>query len=201
MTVCARRATAERTRRSAAIIGWAVACVAPAASAATLDWAGHTWQLTSGGMAGVCEGDPANVSVDASGDLHLRISHDGGTWSASELFTTDRLGFGTYQWQIEGPLDKYDKNVVLGLFPYGPQANIGADGTNEIDIEYSRWGQENGDNGDFTDYPASGKTVGELSFTFSLSGLTSTSRFIPSLPAPRRSACCVGAPTGGSPRG
>ncbi|HVX96889.1 MAG TPA: EamA family transporter, partial [Polyangia bacterium] len=30
--------------------------------------------------------------------------------------------------------------VVVGLFPYGPAAGIGADGTNEIDIEYSRWG-------------------------------------------------------------
>ncbi len=162
----------------AALLGCVTWCFANAAGAATLDWAGHTWQLTSGGMAGVCDGNPANVSVDGNGYLHLRISHDGGTWSASELFTTDRLGFGTYQWQVEGPVDTYDKNVVLGLFPYGPQANIGSDGTNEIDIEYSRWGQANGPNGDFTDYPASGKTVGERSFTFSLSGLTSTSRFI-----------------------
>ena len=105
-------------------------------------------------------------------------SNDGGTWSASELFTNDRLGFGTYQWQVEGPIDTYDKNVVLGLFPYGPQANIGSDGTNEIDIEYSRWGQANGANGDFTDYPATGSTIGEQSFTFSLTGLTSTSRFV-----------------------
>jgi MYXO-CTERM domain-containing protein len=73
----------------------------------------------------------------------------------------------------------FDKNVVLGLFPYGPAAGIGTDGTNEIDIEYSFWGQPNGTNGDFTDYPASGNTIGELSFSFSLNGSTfSTSRFI-----------------------
>jgi hypothetical protein len=148
------------------------------AQGATLEWAGHRWEVTSGGMAGVCEGNPANVSVDDEGYLHLRISHEGGTWSASELFTTDRLGFGTYQWQLEGPIDTYDKNVVLGLFPYGPAAGIGSDGTNEIDIEYSRWGQVNGPNGDYTDYPASGRTIGEESYTFSLSGLTSTSRFV-----------------------
>jgi MYXO-CTERM domain-containing protein len=172
-----RSRAAERQRSVALLVGCVTWCAVSSASAATLDWAGHTWQLTSGGMAGVCDGNPANVSVDGNGYLHMRISHDGGTWSASELFTTDRLGFGTYQWQVEGPIDSYDKNVVLGLFPYGPQANIGSDGTNEIDIEYSRWGQANGDNGDFTDYPAQGKTVGEESFTFSLSGLTSTSRF------------------------
>jgi hypothetical protein len=148
--------------------------------AATIAWKGHTWQLTSGGMAGVCQGDPQNVTVDANGYLHLRISNSGGTWTGSELFTTDRLGFGTYQWQVDGPIDTYDKNVVLGLFPYGPAAGIGADGTNEIDIEYSRWGQAtNGPNGDWTDYPASGTTVGELSYSFSLAGgRLSTSRFV-----------------------
>ncbi|HSY41919.1 MAG TPA: glycoside hydrolase family 16 protein [Polyangia bacterium] len=149
------------------------------ADAATLAWKGHTWQLTSGGMAGVCQGDPKNVTADANGYLHLRISDGTSGWTASELFTTDRLGFGTYQWQVDGPIDSYDKNVVLGLFPYGPAAGIGADGTNEIDIEYSRWGQASGPNGDWTDYPASGTTIGELSYTFSLAPATlSTSRFV-----------------------
>lgn len=173
-----QRAAAARTARVATALGVAVWCCASGASAVTLDWAGHTWQVTSGGMAGVCNGNPANVSVDASGYLHLRISKDGSTWSAAELFTSDRLAFGTYQWQVEGPIDTYDKNVVLGLFPYGPQANIGDDGTNEIDIEYSRWGEASGPNGDYTDYPASGTKIGELSYSFSLSGLTSTSRFV-----------------------
>jgi hypothetical protein len=148
------------------------------AAAADLVWKGHTWKVTSGGMAGVCQGDPNNVTVDANGYLHFKITNTGGTWTASEMFTTDKLGFGTYQWQVDGPIDKYDKNIVLGLFPYGPAAGIGADGTNEIDIEYSRWGQANGVNGDWTDYPNSGKTVGELSYDFSLDSTLSTSRFI-----------------------
>ena len=129
-------------------------------------------------MAGVCQGSPNNVTIDASGYLHFKITNNGGTWTASEMFTTDKLGFGTYQWQVDGPIDTYDKNVVLGLFPYGPAAGIGGDATNEIDIEYSRWGQANGPNGDWTDYPASGKTIGELAYTFTLGGGTlSTSRF------------------------
>jgi MYXO-CTERM domain-containing protein len=153
--------------------------LASGADAATLEWKGHTWQLTSGGMAGVCQGDPKNVTLDANGYVHLRISDGTAGWTASELFTTDRLGLGTYQWQIDGPIDSYDKNVVLGLFPYGPAAGIGADGTNEIDIEYSRWGQASGPNGDWTDYPASGTTIGEISYTFSLaSGTLSTSRLV-----------------------
>jgi MYXO-CTERM domain-containing protein len=147
-------------------------------AAADLTWKGHTWQVTSGGMAGVCQGDPNNVTVDSNGYLHFKISNTGGTWTASEMFTTDKLGFGTYQWQVDGPVDSYDKNIVLGLFPYGPAANIGVDGTNEIDIEYSRWGQANGPNADWTDYPNSGTTQGELSFNFTLSSTLSTSRFI-----------------------
>jgi MYXO-CTERM domain-containing protein len=147
--------------------------------AAPLPWKGHDWNVTSGAMAGVAQGSPSNVSIDASGYLHLKITKTGSTWTAAELFTTDRLGFGTYQWQIDGAIDHLDPNVVVGLFPYGPAAGIGQDGTNEIDIEYAYWAQPSGPNGDWTDYPASGSTVGELSYTFSLSGGTySTSRFI-----------------------
>ena len=145
--------------------------------AATIEWKGITWETTSGGMAGVCEGDPANVSVDASGNLHLQLRENDGQWTAAELFTTERLGFGTYQWQIEGPIDTFDANVVLGLFPYGPAHGIGVDGTNEIDIEFARWGHPDGPNGDFTNYPASGSTIGEHTFSFMLSGTLSTARF------------------------
>jgi hypothetical protein len=167
---------------------WRAACVAGAfivlltpsgAHAANLQWAGRSWKVTSGGMAGVAEGSPSNVSVDSDGYLHLKITNTAGTWTAAELFTTDQLGFGTYQWQVDGPIDRFDKNVVLGLYPYGPAAGIGQDGTNEIDIEYSVWGHAGGVNGDWTDYPSTGKTIGETSYNFSLNGGTySTSRFI-----------------------
>lgn len=156
-----------------------VSSISGSAAAATIDWKGHTWQVTSGGMAGACEGAPENVSVDSDGYLHLNIANRAGKWTAAEIFSTDRLGFGTYQWHVDGNIDTYDKNVVLGLFPYGPAAGIGRDGTNEIDIEYSRWGNANGPNGDYTDYPASGTTIGELSYTFTLGGAKlSTSRFV-----------------------
>src|SRR5215467_1835284 len=125
-----------RAARGGLVLAGAICAfaAAPAARAATVTWKGHTWQITSGGMAGVCQGDPNNVSVDASGYLHLKISHNNGVWTSAELFTTDKLGFGTYQWQIDGAIDMLDKNVVVGMFPYGPAAGIGADGTNEIDI-------------------------------------------------------------------
>lgn len=169
------------TRHAFAIAAATVTlCTAVQAHAAPLQWAGRSWNVTSGGMAGVAQGSPSNVSVDDSGYLHLKITKSGSTWTAAELFTTEKLGFGTYQWQVDGPIDRFDKNVVLGLHPYGPAAGIGKDGTNEIDIEYSFWGNANGVNpGDWTDYPASGTVIGEKTYKFSLNGGTlSTSRFI-----------------------
>jgi hypothetical protein len=144
------------------------------AAAATIIWAGHTWNVTTGGMAGVAQGSASNVVVDANGYLHLKITNNAGAWTAAELFTTDKLGFGTYQWQIDGAVDRLDKNVVVGLYPYGPAAGIGNDGTNEIDIEYARWGNSAWDNGNWTVYPSSGSAVGSSTYMFSLNGGTST---------------------------
>jgi len=125
--------------------------------AQTINWKGHQWRVTHGGMAGVAAGNPANVDVDANGYLHLRIVNRDGTWNAAEVFTTDKLGFGTYQWVIQGNVYDMDKSTVLGLFTYGPVAHLGADAENEIDIEFSKWNNTcHGCNADFTVYPATG---------------------------------------------
>lgn len=127
------------------------------AFAQTVSWKGHQWKVTNGGMAGVAKGDPANVHVDDSGYLHLTIAKRKGKWTASELFTNDNLGFGTYQWVVEGNVYDMDKSTVLGLFTYGPAHNIGVDGENEIDIEFSKWNDTcGGCNADFTVYPSTG---------------------------------------------
>ncbi|CAF2840879.1 unnamed protein product, partial [Rotaria sp. Silwood2] len=81
-----------------------------------------------------------NVWVDNSGLLHLQITNASGAWTCAELYTNNRFTFGTFQWQVEGRLDLLDRKIVLGLFTYGPPV-AGVDGTNEIDIEFSRWGQ------------------------------------------------------------
>ncbi|HTW32032.1 MAG TPA: glycoside hydrolase family 16 protein [Candidatus Sulfotelmatobacter sp.] len=132
-------------------------CALPFAQAQTISWAGHTWKVTRGGMAGVAPGDPANVRIDSNGYLHLQIVQHAGKWTAAELFTTDRMGFGTYQWVIEGNVYEMDPTTVLGLFPYGPTHHIGADAENEIDIEFSQWNKTcHGCNADFTVYPSTG---------------------------------------------
>src|SRR5579885_2874038 len=85
--------------------------------ARSIHWKGHRWAVTKGGMAGIAPGDPANVSIDKNGFLHLRIVKRQGKWTASELFTDDNLGFGTYQWVLQGDVYNMDKSTVLGLFP------------------------------------------------------------------------------------
>ena len=130
-----------------------LACV----QAQTITWAGHDWKVTSGGMAGVARGDPANVTIDADKYLHMRIVNRQGKWAAAEVFTTDRMGFGTYQWVVEGKVYDMDPTTVLGLFTYGPTHHIGTDAENEIDIEFSQWNKTCKDcNADFTVYPSTG---------------------------------------------
>ena len=148
----------------------------------TLHWMGHEWTITNGGMAGVVKGNPANVFVDRNGYLHLRIVKREGTYTASEVFSADGMGFGTYQWQIEGAVTTMDKSTVLGLFSYGPKAGIGGDAENEIDIEFSQWNKTcHGCNADFTFYPTTGnKKLGpkEDNFTINMGGATlTTARF------------------------
>ncbi len=68
--------------------------------------------------------------------MKLRRSPTTGGWTCAELYTNVKFSFGTFRWFVEGPIDKFDTNVVLGLFTYG-----GVDGTNEIDIEVAKWGR------------------------------------------------------------
>lgn len=124
-----------------------------------LNWMGHDWTVTQGRMAGVAPGRSSNVSVDPDGHLRLAITRSGRRVTAGELFSNDDMGFGTYQWEIEGPIDRMDPHAVLGLFPYGPEHGVGRDGENEIDVEFSKWGNTlcgGACNADFTVYPSTG---------------------------------------------
>ena len=139
-----------------------LACFSSAQS--QIHWQGRDWKITNGRMAGVAPGDPRNVSVDADGFLHLSINKKAGTWTAAELFTLDNLGFGTYQWLVQGDVWNMDPHTVLGLFPYGPTHGIGKDATNEIDIEFSQWNKTCVCNADFTVYPPVHREHGNPSY-------------------------------------
>jgi hypothetical protein len=148
------------------------------AQANDIQFCGYTWAVKAGrGGPGPNTWDQNNVWLDPATNLHLKISqHDGG-WSCAEVTTKKRLGFGRYQFQTTGRLDRLDDNVVLGLFNY-PTGDVGSDGTHEIDIEYARWGDAQSPMGNFTVWPVErGRKQTTRSFPFSLTGDQMTHRF------------------------
>ncbi len=135
-----------------------IAClvVAPrlAQAAPTLHFSGYDWNVKEGFWGpGPNNWDARNAFVDEQGRLHLKLTQHDGKWYGAEIVLQQRLGFGRYQWQVAGQLDQLDANVVLGLFNYTvPEA--GPDGTNEIDIEFARWGKAANPFGNFSVWPA-----------------------------------------------
>jgi hypothetical protein len=138
----------------------------------TIIFSGYQWSVRSGeGGPGPNLWSDSNAWVDSNGFLHLKISYVNGAWRCAEVVTKDRLGFGTYQFQIAGRIDQLDPNVVLGLFNY-PTPDVGPDTTNEIDIEFSRWGDANYPMGNYTVWPAEeGLNRKSKHFSFSLAKL------------------------------
>jgi len=128
---------------------------APQVNAQVIRFSGYDWEVRAVGLGGPGPNhwDPSNVRVDTQGRLHLKLTHRNGAWRCAEVTTLRSLGFGRYQFQVTGALDRLDPNVVLGLFNY-PAPGAGPDGTNEIDIEYSRWGDPASLPASETIYPA-----------------------------------------------
>ncbi len=118
-------------------------------------FAGYEWAVKSSESMGPGPNiwKPENVRVDSKGRLHLRITNLGGKWQCAEVRSLKRFGFGTYGFEVENTTGDLDRNVVLGLFNY-PTADVGPDGTHEIDIEIARWGQDAAPAGNFTVWPA-----------------------------------------------
>ena len=129
------------------------ACVSSPAK--TIRFAGYEWIVKSGTNQGPGPNNwsDSNVWVDQVGRLHLKLTKQGDRWYCAEVASKDRLGFGRYQFWIVGRVDRLDPNVVLGLFNY-PTPDVGPDSTNEIDIEFAKWGKREAPVGNYTVWPA-----------------------------------------------
>jgi hypothetical protein len=146
----------------------------------SIEWAGYRWYLRDDQpfMKGPNNWNSSNVWIDAYNKLHLKLSKSPttGSWTCAELYTKTKFSFGTFRWLIEGPIDKLDPNVVLGLFTYG-----GIDGTNEIDIEVAKWGQTDPEASNlfYTVYPRTLDTSKPVSTgtRLSLQGIYTTNQF------------------------
>lgn len=130
-----------------------------------LDFAGLAWRVKGPGWYGpgsnFFSDDGAAVQVDDAGRLHLSILPLAGLWACSEVALVDALGYGDYRFTTRGALDQLDPRAVLGLFlwQYAPCWNAGDawwNPYNEIDVEFSRWGNPANPLGQFVAQPWDG---------------------------------------------
>ncbi|UJR09773.1 hypothetical protein I4U23_014000 [Adineta vaga] len=104
-------------------------------------WKGYTWCLRNdlSNAPGLNNYLTDNVWIDDKGLLHLRIINTSDIWTSAALYTANRFNFGTFQWQIEAFLNVLDPKAVLSLYT-SSLLITGINKTNEIDIEFTRWG-------------------------------------------------------------
>ncbi len=115
----------------------------------TLTFGGRTWRVKGPGYYGpgtnLFTDSSSNVWVDASNRLHLTLKKSGSSWYCTEVAAQEALGYGDYVVTTVGRLDLLDPQCVFGMFlwEYGDCWDPGYlwwNPFNEIDIEYSRWG-------------------------------------------------------------
>jgi hypothetical protein len=150
-----------------------------------IEFSGHTWFVahsTEPAAPGPNFWSGENVWVDEEGLLHLRLTKNQttGLWNCAELFTEKQFGLGTYELFVEGSIDKFDRNVVFGIFNYS-----GTDKHDEIDIEFSKWGRASGANIHYAVWPRNGVNADRWSSEqqVTLDGTHTTQRIIRSADA------------------
>ena len=104
-------------------------------------WSGFDWRVKAstfpvGPGPNYFSDSTNNVSLDAQGRLHLRITHVAGLWQCAEIVLQRTLGYGTYAYHIASPVDALDPHLVLGLFTWSDQP---AYTNREMDFEGGRW--------------------------------------------------------------
>lgn len=108
-----------------------------------------------------------NAWVDSLGYLHLKITKVGNTWYCSEIYSEKSYGYGKYIFQLASNAEKYDRNIIVGLFTYENDSR-------EIDIELSRWGDTNSVAGWYTIQPPPYTSANEKSFALNMTDNYST---------------------------
>lgn len=128
----------------------------------TLNFSDRLWRVKGPGWYGpgnnYFSDSPQSVWVDAEDRLHLTIKQISNVWNSTEVTLSEALGYGDYIFTTLGALDQLDVRAVLGLFlwqygPSGTQPGSWWNPYNEIDVEYSRWGNAGNQIGQFVAQP------------------------------------------------
>lgn len=139
----------------------------------TIDFSGLKWDVSSG-YSGPGPNNWFNginsVWVDDSGSLHLAIRKIGDKWYTAGITSQNILDYGEYSFSVSSDVELYDPNTIIGLFVYENDSK-------EIDIEFSRWGDVNGNPVNYAVQPAS-PGITSISFSLGINGEPSLHKFI-----------------------
>ena len=111
-----------------------------------------------------------NVWVDKNGWLHLKITLLNGKWYCAEVLLTKPLGYKKYVFHVFSRFDHFHSNVVGGLFTYLD----GTDQAEELDIEFSKWGDDKRTNNELFSIQPSENPENIQSFKPELNGNATT---------------------------
>jgi hypothetical protein len=122
----------------------------PDAPPTTLQFSGYQWEVrrSSTGRDGSRNlYNPANVTTDKNGFLHLRISRQQDHWVGSDIKLSRSLGYGSYRFVVQD-VAHLEPAAVFAMFTWdelGP--------SREMDIEISRWGEPEDNDAQFVIQP------------------------------------------------
>ncbi|MAZ29581.1 MAG: hypothetical protein CL868_21210 [Cytophagaceae bacterium] len=125
----------------------------PVNSTRIIEFSGYEWIVrdtddkTAGPGPNYFSDSEENVWVDNQGRLHLKITENAGLWSCAGITLRNSYGFKKYVFYVASNVDALDKNVVGGLFSY-------TNDEEEIDIEFSKWSQDENENSQFAIQPS-----------------------------------------------
>ncbi|MCP4144481.1 MAG: T9SS type A sorting domain-containing protein [bacterium] len=115
----------------------------------TIAFGGYNWRVKGPGYFGpgnnYFSDSETSIWIDQQDRLHLTLKNAGSTWLCSEVVNEDALGYGDYILTTSGQIHLLDPAAVLGVFlwEYGPcwdDSYTWWNAYNEVDIEFSRWG-------------------------------------------------------------
>ena len=151
---------AANTLRTLPAVGGSVLAVksTPGVPGATtpehvLRFSGYDWKVRQ--LASDRNGTPhmyklSNVTLDAEGYLHLRVTKEGDDWTCAEVALPRSLGYGKYHVSLEG-IEKLEPATVFGMFTWDTS---GTDqDRREMDTLLARWGDPAGHNGEYEVQP------------------------------------------------
>jgi len=143
--------------------------------ARVIEFSGYEWIVSNSEGQKVGPGpnyfrdSPENVWVDDQGRLHLKITYRNGRWNCARVELARHIGYGRYVFYVSSRPDSLDLQVVWGLYTYNTD-------TEEIDIEFSRWGVDNNHEAQYAVQPSS-RTGNKVRFRMNLEGDRSTHLF------------------------